>query len=315
MSLCAQSRSGPQCSLPRRASTSSLRARRQRPRRRLARPSPTTGVFYFLQDCWYTSGNPITQLFSLALHLNSANLRCVLETNHLYILTDPFSPFPGFQMTPQNMIRPGLHRSIPQPFLTHQQHGPSTSSQPHNLDLHPSADQNTNVLQNPRSSNGSFPDSQLAGIQADSRRRDLHTQSQRATAGGAQTPPAVNGVLPAQPPGVGYSGMNGQVPAHRVVSQPGGPLPPSHPGSMSKPGLGLSGGLQTPRSVSRPQLQQKMGMRPGQPLLQGQRVGHIRQPPVGMPGIPSGTKMRGSGGMGVMAPGTIGNISQQTPPQ
>ena len=212
------------------------------------------------------------------------------------------------------MIRPGLHQGIPQPFLTQQQHGPSTPSQPHNLNLLPGANQNMNFLQNPHSSNGPF-NPQLARIQSDSRRRDIHTQSQRATAGGAQTPSAVNGVLPAQPPGVGYSGMNGQVPAHRVVSQPGGPLPPSHPGSMSNPGLGLTGGLQTPRSVSQPQPQQQMGMRPGQPSLQGQPVGQIRQPPVGMPGIPSGTGMRGSGGMGVMAPGMIGNISQQTPPQ
>jgi len=223
------------------------------------------------------------------------------------------------------MIRPGLHhQGIPQTFLA-QQHGQSAPSQPHNLNLLPTANQSMNFLQNPHSSNGSFPNPQLARIQADSRRRDIHSQSQRATAGGAQTPSVVNGVLPGQPTGVGYSGIvpqNGQVPAHRVVSQPvgvGAPLTPSHPsshpGSISNPGLGLNGGLQTQRSVSQPQPQPQMGPRPGQPSLPGQpSVGQIRQPPVGMPGAPTG--MRGSAGMAVnMAPGMIGNVPQQTPRQ
>ena len=222
------------------------------------------------------------------------------------------------------MIRPGLHhQGIPQTFLA-QQHGQSAPSQPHNLNLLPTTNQSMNFLQNPHSSNGSFPNPQLARIQADSRRRDIHSQSQRATAGGAQTPSVVNGVLP-QPPGVGYPGIvpqNGQVPAHRVVSQPvgvGGPLTPSHPGShpgsISNPGLGLNGGLQTQRSVSQSQAQPQMGPRPGQPSLQGQQsVGQIRQPPVGMPGGPTG--VRGSTGIGVnMAPGMIGNVPQQTPQQ
>ena len=212
------------------------------------------------------------------------------------------------------MIRPSLHQGIPQPFLT-QQHGPSTPSQPHNINLLP-GNQNMSFLQNQHSSNGNHYNPQLARIQSDSRRRDIHTQSQRATAGGAQTPSAVNGVLPAQPSGVGYPGINGQVPAHRVVSQPGsvGGVTASHPGNISNPGLGLSGGLPTPRPVSQNQPQQQMGIRPGQPSLPGQsNVG--RQPPVGMSGIPSGTGMRGSGGMGVNMAGMIGNVPQQAPPQ
>ena len=220
------------------------------------------------------------------------------------------------------MIRPGLHhQGIPQTFLA-QQHGQPAPSQPHNLNLLPN--QNMNFLQNPHSSNGSFPNPQLARIQADSRRRDIHSQSQRATAGGAQTPSVVNGVLPGQPPGVGYSGIvppNGQVQGHRVVSQPvgvGAPITPSHPsshpGSISNPGLGLNGGLQTQRSVSQPQPQPQMGPRSGQPLPGQQNVGQIRQPPVGMPGAPTG--VRGSAGMAVnMAPGMIGNVPQQTPQQ
>lgn len=226
------------------------------------------------------------------------------------------------------MIRPGLHhQGIPQTFLT-QQHGQSTPSQPHNLNLLPTANQSMNFLQNPHSPNGPFPPNpQLARIQSDSRRRDIQSQSQRATAGGVQTPSVVNGILPGHPSGVGYSGIvpqNGQVPAHRVVSQPvgvGGPLTPSHPSShpsgISNPGLGLNGGLQTQRSVSQPQPQPQMGPRPGQPPLPGQpNVGQIRQPPVGMPGAPSGTGVRGSAGMAVnMAPGMIGNVPQQTPQQ
>lgn len=224
------------------------------------------------------------------------------------------------------MIRQGLHhQGIPQTFLT-QQHGQSTPSQPHNLNMLPTPNQSMNFLQNPHPSNGPFPNPQLARIQAESRRRDIHSQSQRATAGGAQTPSVVNGVLPGQPPGVGYSGMvpqNGQVQPHRVVSQPvvGGPLTPSHPsshpGSISNPGLGLNGGLQTQRSVSQSQPQPQMGSRPGQPSLPGQQnVSQIRQPPVGMPGAPSGTGLRGSAGMAVnMAPGMIGNVPQQTPQQ
>jgi len=41
-------------------------------------------IFFFLQDCWYRSGNLITHfsysIFSLALYLGSANLRCMLKT-------------------------------------------------------------------------------------------------------------------------------------------------------------------------------------------------------------------------------------------
>jgi hypothetical protein len=220
------------------------------------------------------------------------------------------------------MIRPGLqHPGIPQPFLS-QQHGPSTPSQPHNLNLLPGANQSMNFLQNSHPSNGPFPHPQLARIQSDSRRRDIQSQSQRATAGGAPTPSVVNGVLPVQPSGVGYSGIvpqNGQVPAHRVVSQPVGvgPLTPSHPSSHpGNPGLGLNGGLQTPRSVSQLKSQPQMGVRPGQSSLPGQTsVGQIRQPPVGMPSIPSGTGVRGSTGMSVNMAGMIGNVPQQTPPQ
>jgi hypothetical protein len=222
------------------------------------------------------------------------------------------------------MIRPGLHhQGIPQTFLA-QQHGQSAPSQPHNLNLLPTANQSMNFLQNPHSSNGSFPNPQLARIQADSRRRDIHSQSQRATAGGAQTPSVVNGVISGQPSGLGYPGIvpqNGQVPANRVVSQPvgvGAPLTPSHPsshpGSISNPGLGLNGGLPTQRSVSQPQAQPQMGPRPGQSSLGQQGVGQIRQPPVGMQGTPTG--VRGSAGMAVnMAPGMIGNVPQQTPQQ
>ncbi len=185
------------------------------------------------------------------------------------------------------MIRPGLpHQGIPQTFLT-QQHGQSTPSQPHNLIL-PTANQSMNFLPNPPSSNGSFNNPQLARIQADSRRREFHSQSQRATA----------------------------------VSQPvGAPLTPSHPsshpGGINNPGLGLNGGLQTQRPVSQSQPQPQMGVRPGQPSLPGQpSVGQIRQPPVGMPGVPPGTGVRGSAGMGVnMVPGMIGNVPQQQTPQ
>jgi hypothetical protein len=219
------------------------------------------------------------------------------------------------------MIRPSLHhQGIPPSFLA-QQHGPSTPSQPHNLNLLPGANQSMSFLQNPP--NGPFANHQLARIQSDNRRRDIHSQSQRATAGGAQTPSVMNGVLPAQPSGVGYAGIvpqNGQVPAHRVVSQPvgvGGPLTPSHPSSHpGNPGLGLNGGLQTPRSVSQSQSHSQMGVRPGQTSLPGQaNVGQTRQPPVGMPGIPSGTGVRGSAGMGVNMTGMIGNVPQQTPSQ
>lgn len=244
-----------------------------------------------------------------------------MRPHHLYILADHFRPFPGVQTTTQGeMMRPSLHQGIPQSFLA-QQHGPSTPSQPHNLTFPPGANQGMSFLQNPP--NGPFSHPQLARIQSDSRRRDIQSQSQRATAGGAQTPSVVNGVLPAQSSGVGYTGIvpqNGQVTAHRVVSQPvsvGGPLTPSHPNSHpGNPGLGLNGGLQTPRSVSQSQSQAQMGVRPGQPSLPGQaNVGQIRQPPVGMPGIPSGTGVRGSTGMGVNMTGMIGNVPQQTPSQ
>ena len=41
-------------------------------------------IFSLLQNCWYWSGNLTTHLscsiFSLALYLGSANLRCMLKT-------------------------------------------------------------------------------------------------------------------------------------------------------------------------------------------------------------------------------------------
>lgn len=225
-------------------------------------------------------------------------------------------------MTSQpELIRHGLPPQgvIPQSFL-----GQSTPSQPHNL--LPGPNPGMNFIQNAHSSNGPFPNPHLLRIQADHRQRDFHMQSQRATAGGAQTgPPVMNGVVPAQPSGVGYPGMgqrNGQGPVHRVVSQPvgvGAPFatshPNSHPGNINNPGLALTSGLQTQRTGPQSQPQPQMGIRPGQPSLPGQpNTGQIRPP--GMTGIPPGTGMRSSGGMGVNMPsGIIGNEPQQTQPQ
>jgi len=223
------------------------------------------------------------------------------------------------------MIRPGIHPQgvIPQPFLT-QQHGQSTPSQPHNLNLLPGSNQGMNFLPNAHSPNGSFPHPNLAHVRAEHRRRVMHDQSQRAT-GGAQTGPSgVNGVIPALPSGVGYPGMapqNGQGQVHRVVSQPvnvGGPLPnshpPSHPANINNPGMGLTSGLQTrpgPQSQSQPQI----GIRPGQPPLPGQpSVSQIRPPPVPIGPFPPGGGPRGSG-VGVNMASSIGNVPQQTQPQ
>ncbi|KAI0299758.1 hypothetical protein B0F90DRAFT_589642 [Multifurca ochricompacta] len=219
---------------------------------------------------------------------------------------------------PQSMI------PINQPFLS-QQHGQSAPMQPHNLNLLPGANQGVNFLQT-HPPNGSFSNPQLAQrIRFENRQRDLLAQSQRATAGGGQTgPPVMNGVVPVQPPGVGYPGMvpqNGQGPVQRVVSQPvgvGAPLTASHPNSHPvNPGLGMTGGLQTPRSGPQSQPQQQIGMRPGQSSLPGQPgAGQIRPPPIGMPGMPPGSGMRGPGGMGVNMPsGIIGNVPPQAQPQ
>ncbi len=209
-------------------------------------------------------------------------------------------------------------------FLT-QQHGQSAPVQPHNLNPLPGTNQGVNFLQNAHPSNSSFPNPHLTRLRSDNRQRELLTQSQRATSGGAQTgPPAMNGVVPTQPSGVGYPGMvpqNG--PVQRVVSQSLGvgtpltsPHPSSHPVSMNNPGLGLTGGLQTQRPGPQSQTQTQMGMRAGQPSLPGQPgVGPIR-PPIGMSSIPPGSGMRGPGGMGVnMASGMIGNVPQQTQQQ
>jgi hypothetical protein len=163
-------------------------------------------------------------------------------------------------------------------------------------------------------------------MQATTRQRDIHNQSQRATAPGAQTGPSgINGVISAPPSGVGYPGMapqNGQGPVHRVISQSvsvGGPLPnshpPSHPANINNPGMGLTSGLQTrPGPQSQPQPQ--IGIRPGQPSLPGQPgIGQGRPPPVAMGSFPPGGGPRGSG-VGVnMTSGIIGNVPQQTQPQ
>jgi len=182
-------------------------------------------------------------------------------------------------------------------------------------------------IPNTHSSNGPFPHPHLVRVRANNRQQEMQIQSQHATASGAQTgPPVMNGVVRAQPSGVGYHGIapqNRQSPVHRVVSQPvgvGAPLttshPTSHPSNISNPGLGLTGGLQTQRPVPQSQSQLQMGMRPGQPSMPGQpSVGQIR-PPVAMTGIPPGTGIRSSGGIGVnMAPGIIGNVPQQTQSQ
>ena len=200
------------------------------------------------------------------------------------------------------------------PFLPQQQQ----PGQLHNIIAGPN--QGVNFPTNAHSSNRTFSNSPLMHIQAEERRRSMLAQSQRATASGG--PSAMNGVVPAQPPGVNYAGMaaqNGQGP-QRVVSQSVGigPLATSHPHpvNMSNPALGLTGGLQTqrpgPQSQSQPQPQ--MGIRPPQPSLSGQPG--VRPPSMGMPNIPSSNGMRGSGGMGLnMPPGMMGNISQQTQPQ
>lgn len=211
-----------------------------------------------------------------------------------------------------------------QTFLT-QQHGQSAPVQPHNLNSLPGTNQGVNFLQNAHPSNGPFPSPHLTRLRSDSRQREILVQSQRATSGGAQTgPPAMNGVVPTQPSGVGYPGVvpqNGQGPVQRVVSQSMGvgatltsPHPSSHPASMNNTGLGLAGGLQTQRPGPQSQPQTQMTMRAGQPSLPGQ-PGPIR-PHIGMSSIPPGSGMRGPGGMGVnMPPGIIGNVPQQTQQQ
>jgi hypothetical protein len=204
-----------------------------------------------------------------------------------------------------------------QTFLS-PQHSQSAPVQPHNLNPLLGTTQGVNFLQNAHQSNAPFPSHHLSRLRADSRQRDMLAQSQRATSGGAQSgPPAVNGVVPTQPSGVGYPGMgpqNGQAPVQRGVSQSVGvgtpltsPHPNSHPVSMSSTGLGLTGGLHTQRPG--PQSQQ---MRAGQPSLPGQPgVGQLR-PTIGMSNMPPGSGMR-PGGMGVNMPsGMIGNVPQQT---
>ncbi|KAH9963372.1 hypothetical protein BGW80DRAFT_852566 [Lactifluus volemus] len=114
-----------------------------------------------------------------------------------------------------------------QPFLS-QQHSQSAPAQPHNMNLIPGPNQAMNFLPNAHSSNGPFPSNHpLSRIRSDNRQREMLAQSQRATAGGAQTGPSViNGVVPAQPSGVGYPGMgsqNGQGP-QRVATQPALPV-------------------------------------------------------------------------------------------
>jgi len=229
-------------------------------------------------------------------------------------------------MTSQpELMRHGLQPQgvMPQPFL-----GPSTPSQPHNLNLLSAANPGMNFMPNAHPSNGPFPHHTLARLQADNRHRYIQSQSQRATTGGAQTgPPVMNGVVSVQPSGVGYPGMaqqSGQGPAHRAVSQPGGvggPLttshPPSHPSNINNPALNLASGLQTQRPAPQSQPQSQMGIRPGQPSLPGQpSVGPIRPPPVAMPGIPASAGMRSSSGISVNMPsGIIGNVPQQTQPQ
>lgn len=210
-----------------------------------------------------------------------------------------------------------------QTFLT-QQHGQSAPVQSHNLNPLTGSNQGVSFLQNPHH-NGPFSP-HLTRLRSDTRQRDMLAQSHRATSGGAQTgPPAMNGVVPTQPSGVGYPGMvsqNGQGPVQRVASQPlgvGAPLtsphPSSHPVGMNNPGLGLTGGLQTQRPGPQSQPQTQMAMRAGQPSLPGQPgVGQIR-PQLGMPSIPPGG-MRGPGGMSVnMGSGMMGNVPQQTQQQ
>ena len=216
---------------------------------------------------------------------------------------------------------------MPQSFL-----GPSAPSQPHNLNLLSGANPGMNFMQNTHPSNGPFTHPGLARIQSDNRQRQFHIQSQRATSGGAQTgPPVMNGVVSAQPSGLGYPGMapqSGQGLAHRQPGGVGGPVttshphphhhphPHPHPTNINNHGLNLTSGLQTQRSAPQSQPQSQMGMRPGQPSLPGQpSVGPIRPPPVTMPGIPA-SGMRSSSGIGVnITSGPIGNVPQQTQPQ
>ena len=222
----------------------------------------------------------------------------------------------------QNML-PTMNMN--QTFLT-QQHGQSAPVQPHNLNPLPGTNHGVNFLQNAHP-NGPFPNHNLNRLRADTRHRDMLVQSQRATSGGSQSgPPAMNGVVPTHPSGVGYPGVgpqNGQGPVQRVVSQPVGvgapltsPHPNSHPVSMNNTGLGLAGGLQTQRPGPQSQPQTQMAMRAGQPSLPGQPgVGPLR-PPIGMSNMPPGSGMRGPGGMGVNMPsGMIGNVPQQTQQQ
>jgi hypothetical protein len=198
-----------------------------------------------------------------------------------------------------------------QSFLS-QQHGQSAPAQPHNMNLIPGPNQAMNFLPNAHSSNGPFPSNHpMSRIRSDNRQREMLAQSQRATAGGAQTGPSViNGVIPAQPSGVGYPGMgpqNGQGP-QRVATQPVGvgPLATSHAASHpANAPIGLAGGLPTQRTGPQSQPQSQMGMRAAQPSLPGQ--------PLARPPSMSVSNMRGPGG--TVPPGIIGNVSQQTQPQ
>jgi hypothetical protein len=230
--------------------------------------------------------------------------------------------------TQPELIRHSLHPQavMPQPFL-----GQSTPGQPHNhnLNLLSGAAPGMNFMPNTHSSNGPFSNPAMARMRADQRQREIQIQTQRATAGGAQTgPPVMNGVVPPQASGVGYPGIapqNGQGPVHRVVSQPvgvGASLPTSHPnphqGNINNAGLALTSGLQTQRTGPQSQPQPPMGIRPGQPSLAGQpNVGQIRPPP-GITSMPPGAGMRSSGGMGMgvnIPSGIIGNVPQQTQSQ
>ena len=222
------------------------------------------------------------------------------------------------------MLRQHNLMNMNQPFLT-PQHGQSAPVQPHNLNPLPGTNQGVNFMQNAHPSNGPFPSPHLARLRSDNRQRDMLSQSQRATSGGAQTgPPAMNGVIPTQPSGAGYPGMvpqNGQGPVQRVASQSVGigppltsPHPSSHPVSMNNAGLGLTGGLQSQRPGPQSQPQTQMAMRAVQSHLPGQ-PGSLRTP-IGVSNVPPGSGMRGPGGMGVnMQSGMISNVPQQTQQQ
>jgi hypothetical protein len=288
-------------------------------------PRPIAEISSFLQVCWHKSVYLIAHLscliFLLALYLGLCESAVhARDPHHLYILANNYFPFPGSQTTTQqDMLRPGIHPpSVISPPFPPPQHGQSTPSQPHNLSLLPGTNQNMNYLQNTHSSNAPFHNPNLARVLSNTRQRDIHTQSQRATAGGAQTGPSVVNGGPPQPSGVPYPGMapqNGQGQVHRVVAQSvgvSGPLtshPNSHSANISNPALGLTGSLQGQRSG---QHQQSMGIRPGP----GQPSMSQIRPPGPMPSMPSGGGMRNPGGMGVnMTTGIMSNVPQQTQQQ